>query len=347
MERVRVPVAVGLLAAVGAATFFVWTRRRRARAYWEAPWTAAGRVERLCVYPVKSCKGILTDWLDCELRGVRSGERVDREFLLVDEAHGNALVSARQCPRLVLVEVQVADGRLELRFPTGRRVLVDLAEVERRRDVRPAILHENTRTDGLDCGDEAAAAFADFLQVGGRRRLRLLRFAAGLFTERDARASPAAWQNAVPPDFQDHITFNDDAAFMLMTTRSVDALNARLAANGEEPVSVDFFRPVIAVADAPAHDEDRWLEVRVGGAEFACYRACSRCVLTTVDPTSGRMRADGQPLKAMRGYRLAPAGRLRDFYGRSPLFGVYAGLRRAGRVRVGDEVFVRYKPSPF
>lgn len=53
------------------------------------------------------------------------------------------------------------------------------------------------------------------------------------------------------------------------------------------------------------------------------------------------------PLSSRCSYRLAPAGPLRDFYGRSPLFGVYAGLRRPGRVHVGDPVFVRYKPTPF
>ena len=45
--------------------------------------------------------------------------------------------------------------------------------------------------------------------------------------------------------------------------------------------------------------------------------------------------------------RLAPEGPLRDYYGRAPLFGVYLALKRPGRVRVGDLVYVRYKPAPF
>jgi hypothetical protein len=45
-------------------------------------------------------------------------------------------------------------------------------------------------------------------------------------------------------------------------------------------------------------------------------------------------------------YRLAPKG-LREFYKESPLFGVHLSLKRPGRVRVGDTVYARYKPSPF
>lgn len=45
-------------------------------------------------------------------------------------------------------------------------------------------------------------------------------------------------------------------------------------------------------------------------------------------------------------YRLAP-GNLREFYKESPLFGVHLALKSHGRIRVGDTVYARYKPSPF
>jgi uncharacterized protein YcbX len=72
----------------------------------------------------------------------------------------------------------------------------------------------------------------------------------------------------------------------------------------------------------------------------------SSCVLTTVNPDTGILSKEMQPLKKLREYRLAPEGRLRDLYGNSPLFGVHLALVRPGRIRVGDTVYARYKPTP-
>ncbi|KAI6238448.1 MOSC domain-containing protein [Aphelenchoides fujianensis] len=222
-----------------------------------------------------------------------------------------------------------------------------LLEVKKRNDVRQGLLHGQTRTDGLDCGDEIAAAFTEYLDVVGKRSLRVLRFSPDLFTERDLTADPKAWLNAVPNGFQDHMKYADSTSFMINTMASVEDLNRHLEADGIPPVEIRNFRPIIAVSEAPAYDEDRWAEVRIGDAEFVCFRACSRCVLTTVNPDTGVKSAEMQPLKKLREYRLAPQGKLRDYYKQSPLFGVHLGLRRAGRIRVGDTVYVRYKSTPF
>lgn len=43
-------------------------------------------------------------------------------------------------------------------------------------------------------------------------------------------------------------------------------------------------------------------------------------------------------------YRLAP-GKLRSVYKDSPVFGTVMGLNKAGRIRRGDSVYVRYKST--
>ncbi|KAI6240565.1 MOSC domain-containing protein [Aphelenchoides fujianensis] len=348
-HQLRLGAAAAVGAGVGASLLglYAWNRYRTNRGHWTAPFEEAGRVERLFIYPLKSGKGVETSYLDCTTRGPRNGWLSDREFLLVDELHGHQFLTARTYPAMILVETEVTDKLLTVRFPTGRRVDVDLEEVKKRNDVRQGLLHGQTRTDGLDCGDEIAAAFTEYLDVVGKRSLRVLRFSPDLFTERDLTADPKAWMNAVPNGFQDHMKYADSTSFMINTMASVEDLNRHLEADGIPPVEIRNFRPIIAVSDAPAYDEDRWAEVRIGDAEFVCFRACSRCVLTTVNPDTGVKSAEMQPLKKLREYRLAPEGKLREYYKQSPLFGVHLGLRRAGRIRVGDEVFVRYKSSPF
>ena len=54
------------------------------------------------------------------------------------------------------------------------------------------------------------------------------------------------------------------------------------------------------VDGADAFEEDRWLDVRVGDAEFVCYVAISRCILTTINPSSGVKSAAMQPLRKLR-----------------------------------------------
>jgi uncharacterized protein YcbX len=46
-------------------------------------------------------------------------------------------------------------------------------------------------------------------------------------------------------------------------------------------------------------------------------------------------------------YRLTPEGKMRELYTKDPAFGVYLALKKPGRIQVGDEVLVRYKPTPF
>uniref|UniRef100_A0AC34GXP0 MOSC domain-containing protein n=1 Tax=Panagrolaimus sp. ES5 TaxID=591445 RepID=A0AC34GXP0_9BILA len=137
---------------------------------------------------------------------------------------------------------------------------------------------------------------------------------------------------------------------MLTTEASVDDLNVRLnlLKNDERcKVSTRNFRPNISVKGTKPFDEDRWLEVKIGEAKFACYRPCSRCIFTTVDPDEGILIRNMQPLRLLRSYRLAPEGKLRNFYGESPIFGVYMIIKKEGRIHVDDKVFVRYKSSPF
>uniref|UniRef100_A0A914Q513 MOSC domain-containing protein n=1 Tax=Panagrolaimus davidi TaxID=227884 RepID=A0A914Q513_9BILA len=136
---------------------------------------------------------------------------------------------------------------------------------------------------------------------------------------------------------------------MLTTESSVFELNERLNKLKEDKCKVSTlnFRSNISVKGTKHFDEDWWNEVKIGEAIFSCYRPCSRCIFITVDPDTGFLMKNMQPLRLLRTYRIAPKGKLRDFYGESPIFGVYMILKKEGRINVGDKVFVRKKLSPF
>ena len=59
------------------------------------------------------------------------------------------------------------------------------------------------------------------------------------------------------------------------------------------------------------YEEDTWKRIRIGNVEFHAAQACSRCVMTTVDPHTGKFSERGEPLRTLRTYRT------KSLYGKS------------------------------
>jgi uncharacterized protein YcbX len=83
-------------------------------------------------------------------------------------------------------------------------------------------------------------------------------------------------------------------------------------------------------------------------ATLRFVKPCNRCPHTTVNPETGIKDPEGNPLKALRQFRLldpakseADANR-RKIIGESPLFAVNYALEKVGHVEVGDDVFVEF-----
>ena len=83
-------------------------------------------------------------FLDCTDRGSRFGENNDRSFLLVDAKQNYKFLTAREYPRLVLIEPFVCNKELRLKFPdeeeTGiETIILNLDNVFRRGDIHRAM----------------------------------------------------------------------------------------------------------------------------------------------------------------------------------------------------------------
>nr|XP_031545978.1 mitochondrial amidoxime-reducing component 1 isoform X2 [Vicugna pacos] len=84
--------------------------------------------------------------------------------------------------------------------------------------------------------------------------------------------------------------------------------------------------------------EDSWDELLIGDVELKRVMACSRCILTTVDPDTGIMSRK-EPLETLKSYRLCDPSE-QKLYGKSPLFGQYFVLENPGKIQVGDPVYL-------
>ncbi|KAI3408143.1 hypothetical protein GPALN_011992 [Globodera pallida] len=305
-------VTVCALGTVAVVLLLIVQRKRHRRCN-DGDGTAfvrAGQVEQLYIYPIKSCKG----------------NKRDRHFLVVDSMRHNQMLTGRIYPRMLLIRAHVEHDVLCVQFPDRNPVQVRLKEVQQHNHVRRARLFSDLQTDGLDCGDEVAKALDEFLlpkegDARDSRKLRLIYFGGDwLYTERDAKPEQRWWLNNAVPEVKDKIAYADLAGYMAFSSASVDDINAHLASQ-EIRVDARNFRPNLVISGLPPFDEDRWLYVRAGDAEFACYKPCTR-------------------------YRLAP-GKLYEIFKESPVFGVNMAIIKPGRVRIGDPVWIRYKPSPF
>ncbi len=263
-------------------------------------------LESLSSFPVKSCGAVELLESRVEARGLEH----DRRWLLVDES--GRFLTQREVPQLATIRPRFGQGSLELRCGDARL------------DV-PLQLHEGHSMRVQIWRDEVNAVRV------GELADDWLRDVLGL----DVRLvwMPDEARREVDPNYalQAEITsFADGFPFLVVSRASVDDLNERIAQNGGEMVGAGRFRANFLVAGAAPYEEDSWARFRIGECEFEVVKPCSRCVIPTLDQTTGERTSD-EPLRTLSTYRRVN-GRI--------LLAQNALPRRLGRVRVGDQVEV-------
>ncbi len=122
----------------------------------------------------------------------------------------------------------------------------------------------------------------------------------------------------------ENVSFADGYPVLLIGQASLDDLNARL----QVPVSMIRFRPNLVVRGADAYAEDSWKDITIGSTNFKGVKPCGRCVLTTIDPSTGQ--AGTEPLKTLATYRKQ---------NNKVLFGMNL-LAQPGRISAGESVVI-------
>jgi uncharacterized protein len=270
------------------------------------------RISQLFIHPIKSCGGIAVQ----EATLIETGFEYDREWMVVD-AQGE-FVSQRELPRMALIQPTLRTSDLLLRAPGMLALHLALDAVEGACRVR---VWDDT-LDAFDMGDLAAQWFSDFLG----QRVRLARF------DPDARRlASREWTG----EHQARTAFSDGFPLLVASTASLAELNRRLAAAGQDAVTMQRFRPNIVIEGiADAHGEDfiDTLSIDDGAVVLKLVKPCGRCTIPDVNPASaekGHAVAD-----AMAAYRAEPRIGGALAFGQNAI--VVAGFD--GRVRVGARV---------
>jgi uncharacterized protein YcbX len=259
------------------------------------PADVQARIARLFIYPVKSCAGIEVS----EALLTETGLDLDRAWMVVDDQ--GEFVTQREAPRLALVQPQFKRGgsELALRAPGMLALHLRVDAVEAPTRVRVW----DDEVAAYDMGDMAAQWFTDFLALNeqGLPQAQAPRYRLVRFDPEQRRRSDPKWTGGAEALNQ----FNDGFAVLVLGQASLDALNARLQAQGHAAVDVRRFRPNIVLEGWEAHDEDRvgplQIETGEGPALLTPVKPCPRCPIPNIDPVTAQSSPEvGDTLQTYR-----------------------------------------------
>lgn len=260
------------------------------------------RIESLHIYPVKS-GGVIT--LPCSLVTPR-GLLHDRYWLIVDDA--GQFVTQRTHPQLARLQTRISSTGLELTYPGLGELLLPLEQS----GADPALippLHKVRVWKQDMLAHDTGQQTADYVS-------KIVGFPARLM-----RAT--------------NETFPDGYPLLICTLESLAALNRHLPA----ALPMSRFRPNLVLSGIDAWREDDIQSLRIGADVWLRpTKACTRCVMTSIDQDSGTRGLS--PLETLRKFRYDPALR-------GVTFGQNAAVVRGfgKEIRVGDEVVISWKPA--
>ena len=316
-----------LIFAVGAALTVVVVTINLVLRGQKKKWKKVGKVSELFLHPVKSMKGASVQHLFATKKGMRSWDKAksmfDRSFMVIQPS-GN-MMTARKESKLVTIEVELIKDSIILSAPDTTPITVPIP-LDLSKGIECAVWGEKTL--GLDCGDEVSQWLSSLLNNEYRLVYHSSEINGRKITARDVLRS-SKFANA------GNIMYHDGTPGHLLSEASLEDLNTRLT----KKVTARSFRPNIVVNGCNPYDEDNWIHVKIGEAEFQYVRDQFRCILTTVDPETGIKNADENPLKTLREYR-----HIREedyvYWKDSPPFGTGLAVTKEGVMSVGDDVLV-------
>ncbi len=252
------------------------------------------------------------------------GPQFDRQWMIVDK--NGVFLSQRVLPKMCLIRAtpqasSTGPATIHLSAPATTGIVASssgkIIDVEVWGD----------RVKALDYGDEVAAWLSKLLD----KECRLVGVS-------DVTC------RLVDPDYANQnqtVGFADGFPTLVVGQASLDEFNIELAKRAESnmaqidegtqasspPIDMRRFRPNIVISGSAPYAEDGWTGIKVNDIEFSLVKACSRCIMPSINPDTG--------VKEMQVNQTLLQTRRRD---RQTYFGQNALHEGTGEIRVGDTV---------
>lgn len=265
--------------------------------------TTVMNVTKLNRYPIKSLTGEELEQANIKTTGIE----YDRHWMLVDAC--GKFITQRKNPHLALLTACVEGDVLNLKIP-GQETIVSTIKPKANNDLMKVNIWKDELLakivePGIDSVLSEHLNKKCHLMVMDHKQPRVI--------SDDAAEGTVSFADAFP--------------FLLIGSESLITLNGKL----KKSVSMENFRPNIVVNTHQAHEEDSWDEIKIGEVQFKNVKLCSRCILTTVDPKTGIISADQEPLVTLLTYRKIE---------QKIMFGINLIAMNEGVIRKGDKLEV-------
>ncbi len=257
-------------------------------------------ISSLYIYPVKSLAGISLQSSELDKMGLKH----DRRWMLVSPS--GDFLSQRTVPKMALIQPKFIDEQLILTHSESEDFAVPAANPQN-------TLLVNIWKDTVSAQRIGQAA-DDWLFEALGIKCHLV-----YIPDNEIRACDPAFAKQ-----GDRTGFADGFPILLISTASLDDLNQRL----KKKVEMRRFRPNIVVSGCHAFAEDGWHQFTLGEIPMRGVKPCSRCILTTVDPSTGE-RSGAEPLQTLMSYRKQ---------GNHVYFGQNVIHDSTGRLQIGDSL---------
>lgn len=276
-------------------------------------------LSQLYIHPLKSGAAISVNAITYS----KTGPEHDREWMVVDS--DGVFISQRSVPKLCLIKASVlASGDLELSVPSIAHYPSIIAYYTQS-VTRVSIWQDSPLA--MDCGDHASQWLTDFLGVSCRLVKTFNKTNRPVDTDYAKQGQTMGFADGFPT--------------LIAGKASLDGFNAELArlnsntVNEENnthhytPVDMRRFRPNIVIDTPLPFAEDTWRRIRINTIEFNLVKPCSRCIMPSINPNTGR--------KELLVNQTLLKTRMRD---KQTFFGQNALHNGEGIIRVGDAVEV-------
>lgn len=267
-------------------------------------------LQSLHIYPIKSIAGISlsNSWVD------DLGLSFDRRFV-VSDLNGQ-FITARTEPTLCLIRVNLTEHGVILTAPDMPALVINYRELSSE--------YQNITVWNDDIQAQYGNKtydlwFSQYL----KKPCQLL-----YFGENSQRCVSNSHKK---------IAFADGYPLLLISQASLDDLNKKMSGQSPQEISMAQFRPNLVVNSCDAFAEDTWQHIRIGEVEFEVSKPCSRCIFTTVNPTSAGKHPQQEPLKTLTTYRQVASGDV--------MFGQNLIALNQGSIKQDDEIIVLKKQS--
>jgi uncharacterized protein len=239
-------------------------------------------VTQINIYPVKSFDGYSTTSAVVEQRGLQ----YDRRWMLVN-ADG-VFLTQRNHPQMALFRALIIDNQLVIEDKISNQTLLKVGIDEKTGERKMVAIWD----------DHCEAALVS------KKADQILSTALGIDCQ--LVTMPNETERRVEASFNtgnDMVSFADAYPILIVGEASLDDLKNRYNDDNQSKISMRRFRGNIIFSGGQPHEEDNWSNFRINELHFMGVKPCARCIMTTIDPDTGVVAADKEPLAMLSTYR--------------------------------------------